>query len=52
MTLPKARRAKMGNRVLAHLDPDPVPPHLVGDRRGRARAEEGVEHEVARVGGE
>ena len=39
-------------RVLAHLDADVAPAHLVRDRGGRAGAEEAVEHEVAGVRGD
>src|SRR3546814_7791335 len=41
----QARRA-MGHGVLAHLDPDPAPPHLVRHRRGGAGAEKRVEHKI------
>ena len=45
-------RDAMGDRVLAQLDADVAPPHLVRHRRGRAGAEEGVEDQVAGVGGD
>ena len=47
-----AREARLGERdeVLAGLDPDPAPAHLVRDGRGRAAAEERIEHPVAGVG--
>ena len=38
--------------VFAHFDADPAPPHLVRHRRRGAGAEEGVEDEVAGVGGD
>jgi hypothetical protein len=38
--------------MIAHLDPDPAPPHLVCDRRRGARTEKTVEHEVAGVRGD
>ena len=38
--------------VFAHFDADPAPPHLVRHRRRGAGAEEGVEDEVAFVGGD
>ena len=44
-------RPAVGDRVLAHLDADPAPAHLVRDRGGGTRAEEGIEDEVAGVGG-
>src|SRR3546814_7443057 len=37
--LVQARRA-MGHGVLAHLDPDPAPPHLVRHRRSEAHTSE------------
>ena len=37
--------------VLAQFHHDPAPPHLVGDCAGRAGTGEGVEDEVAGVGG-
>src|SRR3546814_18172906 len=49
--LVQARRA-MGHGVLAHLDPDPAPPHLVRHRRGGAGAEKRVEHKIAGVRGD
>src|SRR5690606_28425573 len=42
----------MGMGVLAHLDADVAATHLVRDGGCRAGAEEGVEHEVTRVGGD
>src|SRR5690606_19288980 len=42
----------MRARVLAHLDADPAPAHLVRHRGGGAGAEEAVEDEVAWVGGD
>ncbi len=45
-------RHAMRDRVLAQLDADVAPPHLVRHGRGRAGAEEGVEDQVAGVGGE
>ena len=45
-------RHAVRDRVLAQLDADVAPPHLVRHRRGRAGAEEGVEDQVAGVGGD
>ena len=42
----------MGDCMVAHLDTDPAPTHLVGDSGRGAAAEETVEDEVARVGGD
>jgi hypothetical protein len=42
----------MADGVRAHFDADVAAAHLVGHRRGGAGAEEGVENEVARVGGD
>src|SRR5207244_348824 len=39
-------------RMSAQLDHDPAPAHFVRHRAGGAAAGEGVEHEVAGVGGE
>ena len=47
----QARQAVRGG-VLAHLDANPAPAHLVGDGCGGAGAEEAVENEVAGVGGD
>jgi len=47
----QARQA-MGGGMLAHLDADIAPAHLVGHGGGGAGAEEGIEHEVAGVGGD
>ena len=38
---------RVGVGVVAELDTDPTTTHLVGDRRRRAGAEEGIEDEVA-----
>ncbi len=45
------RRQAVGGGVLAHLDADPAPAHLVGDGGRGAGAEEAVEDQVAGVGG-
>ena len=45
-------RDAVRDRVLAQLDADVAPPHLVRHGRGRAGAEEGVEDQVAGVGGD
>ena len=50
-TFLQARQA-VGEGVLAHLDADPAAAHLVSDGGGRAGAEERIEDEVARVGGD
>ena len=42
----------MRHRVLAHLNADIAPAHLVGHCGGGAGAEEGVEDKVAGVGGD
>jgi hypothetical protein len=47
----QARQA-MRDRVLAHLDADPLAAHLVRDGGGGAAAEEAVEDEVGGVGGD
>ena len=38
--------------VLAQFDHDPAAAHLVGDRAGGAGASEGVENQVAGIGGD
>jgi hypothetical protein len=38
--------------MIPHLDPDIAPPHLLRHGSRGAGAEETVEHEVARVGGD
>ncbi len=45
-------RDAMRDRVLAQLNADVTPPHLVRDRRRCARAEEGIEDEIAGGGGD
>lgn len=42
----------MGTGMFAHFDADPAPAHLVGNGCRRARPEEGVEDEIAGVGGD
>src|SRR5687767_10796479 len=42
----------VGARVISDLDADITPLHLVRDRRRRARAEKGVEHQIAGSGGD
>src|SRR3546814_7451855 len=49
--LVQARR-EMGHGVLAHLDPDPAPPHLVRHRRGGAGDEQRVDNKNAGACGE
>ena len=45
-------RHDMGMAVLAQLDHDPAPTHLVRHGAGGAGAGEGIEDEVARIGGD
>ena len=45
----QTRRA-VGNRMLTHLNADPVPPHLVCDCRRGSRPDERIEHQITRVG--
>ena len=48
---PQTRNA-MADGVLAHLDTDIPPAHLMRHRSRRAGSEEGVEDEIAGVGGD
>ncbi len=41
----------MGVSMLAHLNTDVTASHFMGDRRGGTRPEEGVQYEVAGIGG-
>ena len=45
-------RHAMRHRMIAQLNPDPAPPHLVRHRRRGAGTEKGVEHQVAGVAGD
>src|SRR5690606_5598644 len=44
-------RLAVGDRMVAHLDTDIAAVHFMGDGGGGAGAEEGVEHQVARIRG-